>query len=133
MRTERLAAYFTEKSGTPAKITEFRQLSGGACQDNYLARIESAGGSEDLVLRTDKGGALLGSLTRPQEYQVIERAVAAGVQTPAVKWLSEDTAIVGHPFYLMQKIEGTANAREILKSRQIDFKRLAAELAMNLA
>jgi aminoglycoside phosphotransferase (APT) family kinase protein len=131
--TDQLKAYLAAKQGSAVQISEFRQLSGGACQDNYLLRMQSELGSEELVLRTDKGGALLGSLTRPQEYQVIERAVAAGVQTPAVKWLSEDPAIVGHPFYLMQKIEGTANPREILKSKKIDFKRLAAELALNLA
>jgi aminoglycoside phosphotransferase (APT) family kinase protein len=133
MRTEKLLHYLSEKNGAAVELAEFRQLSGGACQDNYLVRLKTPQAEEQLVLRTDKGGALLGSLTRPQEYQIIERAVAAGVQTPAVKWLSEDPAIVGHPFYLMQKIEGTANAREILKSRQIDFRRLAAELATNLA
>lgn len=133
MQIDALAAYLAEKSGTATAISELRQLSGGACQDNYLVTVKTNQAEEQLVLRTDKGGALLGSLSRPQEYQVIENAVAAGVLTPAVKWLSENTAIAGHPFYLMQKIEGTANAREILKSRQIDFQRLAAELAANLA
>ncbi|MFZ5628579.1 MAG: phosphotransferase family protein [Spirochaetota bacterium] len=133
MRTDKLLQYLGEKSGAPVELAEFRQLSGGACQDNYLTRIKAAGQEQALVLRTDKGGALLGSLTRPQEYQVIEQAVAAGVLTPPVKWLSEDASIVGHPFYLMQKIEGTANPREILKSKKIDFKRLAADVAVNLA
>ena len=130
---DKLKAYLAENNGGSVEVTEFRQLSGGACQDNYLARLKSPSKEETLVLRTDKGGALLGSLSRPQEYQVIEKAVAAGVLTPPVKWLSEDASIVGHPFYLMQKIEGTANPREILKSKKIDFKRLAADVATNLA
>jgi len=133
MRTEKLLQYLSEKSGAAVELAEFRQLSGGACQDNYLTRIKAAGKEQALVLRTDKGGSLLGSLSRPQEFQVIERAVAAGVLTPGVKWLSEDASIIGHPFYLMQKIEGTANARDILKSKKIDFKRLAADVAVNLA
>lgn len=133
MRTEKLLQYLSEKSGAAVELAEFRQLSGGACQDNYLTRIKAAGNEQALVLRTDKGGSLLGSLSRPQEFQVIERAVAAGVLTPGVKWLSEDASIIGHPFYLMQKIEGTANARDILKSKKIDFKRLAADVAVNLA
>lgn len=132
-RTAKLQSYLSEKNGAPVEIAEFRQLSGGACQDNYLVDLKTLTGGEQLVLRTDKGGALLGSLSRPQEYQVIEKAVAAGVLTPPVKWLSDDTSIVGHPFYLMQKIEGTANPREILKSKKIDFKRLAADVALNLA
>ena len=128
--SDKLKAYLSERAGAPVEINEFRQLSGGACQDNYLVAMamQSHGGStaltnhETCVLRTDKGGALLGSLSRAQEYQVIERAVAAGVLTPPVKWLSENTAIVGHPFYLMQKIEGTANPREILKSKKINLR-----------
>jgi aminoglycoside phosphotransferase (APT) family kinase protein len=136
--SDKLKAYVSERAGAPVEINEFRQLSGGACQDNYLVAMSHGGSTaltnhETCVLRTDKGGALLGSLSRAQEYQVIERAVAAGVLTPPVKWLSEDTSIVGHPFYLMQKIEGTANPREILKSKKIDFKKLAADIATNLA
>ena len=131
-KTDKLQAYLSSKTGAPAEIAEFRQLSGGACQDNYLLHLKSGALDEMLVLRTDKGGSLLGSLTRPQEYQVIEKAVAAGVLTPPVKWLSEDKSIVGHPFYLMQKIEGTANPRDILKNKKIDFKKLAADVATNL-
>lgn len=133
MKTDKLKSYLAAKTGDQAEIAEFRQLSGGACQDNYLLHLRAGAVDEKLVLRTDKGGALLGSLSRPQEYQVIEKAVAAGVLTPPVKWLSEDAGIVGHPFYLMQKIEGTANPREILKSKKIDFKKLAADVATNLA
>ncbi len=132
MQKDKLQVYLSAQAGAPAEITEFRQLSGGACQDNYLVHLRAGGRDEKLVLRTDKGGALLGSLSRPQEYQVIEKAVAAGVLTPPVKWLSDDTSIVGHPFYVMQKIEGTANPREILKNRKIDFKKLAADIALNL-
>ena len=131
-KTDKLQAYLSSKTGAPAEIAEFRQLSGGACQDNYLLHLKSGALDEMLVLRTDKGGSLLGSLTRPQEYQVIEKAVAVGVLTPPVKWLSEDKSIVGHPFYLMQKIEGTANPRDILKNKKIDFKKLAVDVATNL-
>lgn len=133
MKTDKLQPYLTSKVGAPTQITEFRQLSGGACQDNYLVRLAHADKEEELVLRTDKGGALMGSLARAEEYQVIEQAVAAGVLTPAVKWLSEDMTIVGHPFYFMQKIAGSANPREILKNKKIDFKRLAHDTATNLA
>jgi aminoglycoside phosphotransferase (APT) family kinase protein len=94
--SDKLKAYLSERAGAPVEINEFRQLSGGACQDNYLVAMAHGGSTaltnhETCVLRTDKGGALLGSLSRAQEYQVIERAVAAGVLTPPVKWLSEDT------------------------------------------
>lgn len=133
MKTDRLQPYLASKVGAATQITEFRQLSGGACQDNYLVRLAHDSKEEELVLRTDKGASLMGSLSRAQEYQVIEQAVAAGVLTPAVKWLSEDTAIVGHPFYFMQKIAGTANPREILKNKKVDFKRLAHDTATNLA
>lgn len=132
VKTDKLQAFLALKTGSLAEIAEFRQLSGGACQDNYLLHLKAGALDEKLVLRTDKGGSLLGSLTRPQEYQVIEKAVAAGVLTPSVKWLSEDTSIFGHPFYLMQKIEGTANPRDILKNKKIDFKKLAADVATNL-
>jgi aminoglycoside phosphotransferase (APT) family kinase protein len=133
IRAEKLQDYLSTQAGSPVEIAELRQLSGGACQDNYLVKVTSQAGEVSYVLRTDKGGALLGSLSRPQEYQVIEKAVAANVLTPPVRWLSENLDIAGHPFYLMQKIEGTANPREILKNKKINFDQLAEDVAVNLA
>ena len=57
--SDKLKAYVSERAGAPVEINEFRQLSGGACQDNYLVAM-SHGGSTALTNHL-RGRAATGS------------------------------------------------------------------------
>ncbi len=135
----KLEAYLSKRLGAPSHIQEMKSLSGGACQDNYLVDLRVDGGTQAgehaLVLRTDKGGALLNSLTRSQEFVVAAAAHAAGVKTPEPRWLEEDATVVGNPFYFMQRISGRAQGRYVVKDRELgDYrKQMPADIARNLA
>src|SRR5579859_8153264 len=99
---DRLQPYLTERLGAPVSITSITRLIGGACQDNYgldLQIDDSAPAA--YVLRTDKGKALSGSLSRAVEYKVVEAAHRARVRTPAPFLLEESPDVIGHPFYIM--------------------------------
>lgn len=138
MKTQ-LENYLSRRLHGPAQIQAMRSLSGGACQDNYsLDVVIEAGperGSYQLVLRTDKGGALLNSLSRADEFRVASAAHAAGVKTPKPYWLESDRSAIGRPFYFMERIAGRASGRYVVKDRELNAMRgrLAADLAANLA
>ncbi|MBX7058045.1 MAG: phosphotransferase family protein [Leptospirales bacterium] len=134
-----LERYLSERLQSPATVQNLRSLSGGACQDNYLIDVDIQGGPEAgshrLVLRTDKGAALLASLSRADEYRVAEAAFDAGVKTPRPYWLETTREAIGRPFYFMQRIGGRATGRYVVKDRELAKVRpqLAADLAANLA
>lgn len=118
------------------KIQDWYQLSGGACQDNFSLTIQREGKVEGFVLRTDKGGSLLSSLSKKDEFKVSQLAYAAGVKTPKPILLEEDTNIFGAPFFLMEKISGKATGRYITKDKELDVYRktmMVSDLATNLA
>lgn len=134
-----LENYLTTRLGGHTTIDQMRPLTGGACQDNYLVDVQVDGGQQGgryaLVFRSDKGGSLLGSLSRPEEYLVAEAAYEAGVKTPRPMWLEADSDYIGRPFYFMERIDGRATARYVVRDRELNAyrKQLPEDLARNLA
>lgn len=134
-----LESYLSGRLGASVEITAMKPLTGGACQDNYLIDLEVKGGTEAgehrLVMRTDKGASLFASLSRADEFSVCTLAFGAGVKTPKPMWLERDRAVIGNPFYFMQRIGGSASGRFVVKDASIAEarKRLPEELAGALA
>lgn len=133
---KQIEKYLTTRLGGASTISSMKSLSGGACQDNYLVDLKVEGGDQagdyGLVLRTDAGAALLSSLGRAEEYRVAKAAYDNGVKTPKPYWLETDTAAIGKQFYFMERIDGRATGRYVVKDRELnpvrkDFARLLAE------
>lgn len=136
---ERLARFLCEAAGARAvEIGEFRPLSGGAVQENWLVVMAIEGGAfagrQQLVLRTDAATSLSMSSDRASEFAVQRLVHAAGVTVPEPLFLCRDAKVIGKPFFVMRWMPGTADgerivAGEIGGSRAVLAERLAQELA----
>ncbi|MBV9377633.1 MAG: phosphotransferase family protein [Alphaproteobacteria bacterium] len=135
-----LARFFAATSGADAvKITGLTPLRGGAIQENWAVDAEFSGGAvageQRLVLRTAAPTGVAASLSRLEEFAVLKAAFAAGVTVPEPLWASDDLAIIGKPFFVMRRIEGTAAAHRITRDPTLDpalpaiAERLGGELA----
>ena len=67
----RVAAWLAEQGAL--SVTGIKPLAGGACQDNFVITTPQA----RMVLRSDARSSLPGSLSRREEFAIIEAAVAA--------------------------------------------------------
>jgi aminoglycoside phosphotransferase (APT) family kinase protein len=67
-----------------------------------------------LILRRDPGRTSVGS-DRGLEFAVLRAAHGAGVPVPEVLWLGDDPAILGTRFFIMERVEGEALARRLLR------------------
>ncbi|XDD46346.1 phosphotransferase family protein [Leptospira sp. WS39.C2] len=133
---EKVELHLTSVWNEPVKVTEIYHLSGGACQDNYAIELHSKSSVKSVVLRTDKGGSLLSSLSKRDEFKVAELVYKAGVKTPTPVYLEEESSVIGAPFFLMEKIAGKATGRYITKDKELDTYRkskMVSDLASNLA
>ncbi|TGK53208.1 phosphotransferase family protein [Leptospira bouyouniensis] len=133
---EKVEVHLSSVWQTPVKVKEIFHLSGGACQDNYALELLLNSSKQSVVLRTDKGGSLLSSLSKRDEYKVAELVFKAGVKTPKPVYLEENSSIIGAPFFLMEKIAGKATGRYITKDKELDSYRktkMVSDLATNLA
>ncbi|HDZ38980.1 MAG TPA: phosphotransferase family protein [Marinobacter sp.] len=122
-----------------AKVVAFDKLSGGAIQDNFGLSLDIEGGEQsglkNFVVRQDAPSGVAESLSRPEEFRVLEAAFKAGVTVPEPLWLCDDLDVSGQMFYVMSRADGSASPRTLVKSdftseqRRTIVRRLGAELA----
>ena len=110
---ERVRAYIQSKLPAARNLTlsDFVQTAGGWSHEIY---VFSANWQEDgravqrgLCLRKDPGVGLLRELSSLKEqYRVLQALEPTPVPTPKVYWYEEDPALLGGPFFIMEKVEG---------------------------
>ncbi len=93
------------------------------------ARVEVDG--RVFVVRGDAPGHLPGSLGRQAEFSVVQRAVQAGVPTPAVRWLAQGLLRDGAWAYAMDWADGIGIGRKVVASPELAGarERLPGQLA----
>lgn len=122
-----------------AEITALEPLSGGTLHENWRLAVTFDGGalpgSRQLVLRADRPVVLADSLTRGEEFQVMNAVRAAGVAVPEPLWAAAAAGPLGREFFVMRWARGTASPEAIIRQcEQGDSgARLAARLGAELA
>ena len=132
---ERLSDFIARASGDEkARVVRFERMSGGAVQENWALDVEIDGKPRYWVLRTDAPAAVRESLTRAQEFAVLQAMQEACVLAPKPLYLCEDPAITGRGFFIMERLSGVAAGHRVTRDRSLvpDPARLARELAANL-
>ncbi len=124
---ERFAA---EASGAKAVTTRrLDRLSGGAIQENWAWDLTLDGGRLDgdlaAVIRTDAVSGVDLSLTRAQEFTLLDAAFRAGVTVPEPLWVCTGESVTGRGFYVMRRAGGTAAGHRIVRDQRLGGDRTA--------
>jgi aminoglycoside phosphotransferase (APT) family kinase protein len=135
-----LSRFLAEASGARGvEIAACELLPGGAIQENWGIDAEFAGGGltgpQRLVLRTDAATGIPSSLPRIDEFAILKAAFAAGVMVPEPLFGGADPGIIGKPFFVMRRVAGTAQGRQITADPVFEpaLPRIAARLGEELA
>jgi aminoglycoside phosphotransferase (APT) family kinase protein len=135
-----LARFLAGASGARrVDIAGLELLSGGAIQLNFGLDAEFAGGSlagrQRLVLRTDAPTGVPSSLGRIEEFAVLQAVHAAGVTVPEPLFACADPSVLGKPFFVMRRVAGTAQGRQITSDPALEpaLPAIAARLGHELA
>ncbi len=131
-RFERIGAALAKHGAT---LQEVKPLHGGACQENFRVELTVDGKPLRLALRSDAPTSLPGSIKRSAEFAVISAAVAAGVQTPAPRWLERSLLREGSDAYFLEWVTGEAIGRRVVRNPELEAARarLPEQLAQTLA
>ncbi len=136
----RLAAYLSREAGAEVRVVAIAPMAGGASREMFSVDVDVEDGPEKgrraLVLRRDLGGRIYDqALDRAGEFKVIAEARRAKVRVPEPRWLCEDPAVLGAPFFLQDRVAGETIGRRIVKDPALaDARpRLAGEMAEELA
>ena len=131
-RVERIGAALAKHG---ASLHEVKPLHGGACQENFRVELTLDGQPLRLALRSDAPTSLPSSIRRSAEFAVISAAVAAGVKTPAPRWLEPGLLRDGSDAYFLEWVVGEAIGRRVVRNPELEAARakLPEQLAQTLA
>jgi aminoglycoside phosphotransferase (APT) family kinase protein len=87
-----------------AQVPTVRQFSGGASNLTYL--LSFAGGTELVLRRPPRGERSGAAHNMAREFTVQRRLKPVYRYVPAVYALCEDEAVLGAPFYVMERVSG---------------------------
>jgi aminoglycoside phosphotransferase (APT) family kinase protein len=139
-RQRALADFLQAASGADAvDIGRLELLGGGAIQENWGIDASFEGGrlsgQQRLVLRTDAVTGVPSSLGRTEEFAVLKAAFAAGVTVPEPLFACSNKAVLGKPFFVMRRVQGSAAGRPITLDPALESARpaLAERLGRELA
>src|ERR1700693_5118537 len=108
----------TEARFDNVAIDNFRKMPGGASREIWSFDCAMERGGETsrraMVLRRDPGAHNI-STNRRHEFMVIRAAFEEHIQVPEVFWVSEDPAVLGSAFFIMERIDGETLARRLLR------------------
>ena len=99
-------------------IENLRKMPGGASREIWSFECAMERGGETsrraMVLRRDPGAHNI-STNRRHEFMVIRAAFEERIPVPEVFWVSEDPAVLGSAFFIMERIDGETLARRLLR------------------
>ncbi len=136
---QRLTAFIRGAGGFDSvAIENFRKMPGGASREIWSFDCAMKRDGETtrraMVLRRDPGAHNI-STNRRHEFMVIRAAFDERIPVPEVFWCSEDPAVLGSAFFIMERIEGETLARRLLRDDSYARARevMPAQLAEILA
>ncbi|HSE79595.1 MAG TPA: phosphotransferase family protein [Alphaproteobacteria bacterium] len=137
---ERLGPWLARALAAKAcRIERWAKLGGGAIQENWAIDVTIEGGPRAgalaLVLRTDAPSGVAASHSRVHEYALLAAAHGAGVTVPEPLAVCVDPGVIGKPFYVMRRAEGTAAGHILTRDDKWHGDRIAlvARLGEELA
>jgi len=108
----------TEGRFDSVAIENCRKMPGGASREIWSFDCAMERGGETsrraMVLRRDPGAHNI-STSRRHEFMVIRAAFEERIPVPEVFWVSEDPAVLGSAFFIMERIDGETLARRLLR------------------
>jgi aminoglycoside phosphotransferase (APT) family kinase protein len=122
--------------GEPVQVRSLARLKGGYSREMWTFDACLPHGSRRLILCADMAGGVVDhayALSRVGEYQLLAGLRAAGLPVPAVLCAGDASDVLGRPYLVMDRVEGTAAVGPLLRDpyyvrRRGRFGRQKAEI-----
>jgi Predicted aminoglycoside phosphotransferase len=132
----RLEAWLAQATGASrVVVADEGRLGGGAISLNLAVTLDIDGGpragQHACVLRAQSAAGIKASISKSQEFAVLNAAFGAGVAAPEPIAACADPSVLGAEFYVMRRADGMGAGHKVVKSDQPQ-RDLARELGRQL-
>ena len=103
-----LRAWLADRVALPIDELEISVMVGGHSRRMLSVGLTSGGVRQDLVVRIEQGGMF--GTEGDTEARVMRALADAGFATAAVRWIEPDPSVLGQPFFVMDRVPGSASA-----------------------
>ena len=111
-----------------APVENVFRIPGGFSKETFLFDAVHTGGSrERLVLRRDLPAGP-SQTTVVDEFKVLRAVHRAGIPAPEPVFVEPDTSVLGQPFLVMRRVEGSADAGNKPRAVGLELARVLAQL-----
>ena len=113
---EALQSFIVTTTGRTARVRITRRYVGGFSWLTYGFTLTMAAGAavapagRELILRLGHAQGLLSPYSATPEYLVLSALAGSDVPVPTVLWHSDDAGVLGAPFLIVERVEGTAKS-----------------------
>lgn len=126
----RLSAFLRERGLAQEGPLTVEQFPGGYSNLTYLVR---SGAHEWVLRRPPAGAAVRGGHDMLREHRLLARLSPVYAKAPRPVAACEDVAVLGAPFYLMERVRGVILRRHRPVETAVDVGALSASLVDTLA
>ncbi|HMO94757.1 MAG TPA: phosphotransferase, partial [Tepidiformaceae bacterium] len=109
---ERLTAYLAHRlpAAESVELANLRGMPAGASNDtvslDLRVTIEERAYDVPIVLRPERPDGILAPYDVSRQFRVMRALQATAVPVPSVAWYEPDPAVLGAPFFVMEKVKG---------------------------
>lgn len=131
-----LADYLSQQSGQAVTIHDAKPLAGGASRDTWYIMAQMGDEQHQYVMRRDLPTQMFEeSLTRAQEFHLMDAAYKIGVKVAKVRYLCDDSSVLGSPFFIMDYMPGISIGPKVIHAPHLAAAReqLPHQMAHELA
>jgi aminoglycoside phosphotransferase (APT) family kinase protein len=102
----RLAEFLSAETGAGVTIEGFRKFPAGFSWITYCVTVEGFAGARDLILRIGPPYGLFAPYSAMPEFEALTALAGSSVPAPRAYFASDDSSILGAPFFLSEKVDG---------------------------
>jgi aminoglycoside phosphotransferase (APT) family kinase protein len=103
----RLEAWLAEQRGVRSPLVTLRRIATGNSRANWYAEL--ADGAR-FVVRVEQGGVF--GTSGAEEFRFMRAAERLGCPVATVRWLEPSGDVLGHPFFVMDFLDGASAGRD---------------------
>ncbi len=112
-----LRAWLGGVLGSPVEQFDVAVMVGGHSRRMLSVGVTAGASHHELVVRVEQGGMF--GTEGDREARVMRALADAGFPTARVRWIESDPAVLGQPFFVMDRVPGTPAADTVMLDRYV--------------